>query len=87
MNTVPLSITFSPLIGKIEMPLHKWYRNCSSEIPGRRDLDCSLIEQVRSEQITKLDHSLSEEKKFFREGLPKDRGQNDVPKKEINLKL
>lgn len=54
-----------------------------------RDLDCSWLRQVRSEEITKLDHSHSQEKKKIcvREGLPRDRGQNDLPKKEINLKL
>lgn len=62
--------------------------------PGRRDSDCSERRQVRSQQIIKLDHSHSGEegdkkkkKISFREGLPRDRGQNDLPKKEINLKL
>lgn len=62
---------------------------------GRRDSDCSELRQVRSRQIIKLDHSHSGEEEeggkkkkiSFREGLPRDRGQNDLPKKEINLKL
>lgn len=64
-------IEFSGIVGLVITSIHHFLKRSGEALtplvqrlltPSYRDLDCPRLKQVRSEQITKLDHTHSEER-------------------------